>query len=395
MVADLLTGGGREWNFEVVRDIFSEDDANIISGIHLSHRSIPDKLIWKESSIGLFTVKSAYYVARRILSKEVHHQALRNKIWSSIWKAKVVPKVKFFTWRMVQGILPTGSALLNRRLQVNNQCSVCGCIGDTPRHIFFECSLVSTVWQLQGFEFQFEQVEDGGNCLCWNEVLKSLQDSERFDQWLITCWLIWNNRNQCFHNQICKAPQTLVRDASRMKEEFRLALPPCRQVYQPSPPTWSLPISGSFKLNVDATFNADSKIAGLGMVLRDSSSNVMLSAVTKIDRVDSPLHAEIKAILFGMEVAWANSFSSLIVESDSLIAIQEISKNQESFCEWESIISDIMDLSLLCSNCSFHSIKRSANMCAHDIAKVYCELGSLKEWRNSLPPYLCNPDIRS
>ena len=115
------------------------------------------------------------------------------------------------------------------------------------------------------------------------------------------------------------------------------------------------------------------------MVLRDSSSNVMLSAVTKIDRVDSPLHAEIKAILFGMEVAWANSFSSLIVESDSLIAIQEISKNQESFCEWESIISDIMDLSLLCSNCSFHSIKRSANMCAHDIAKVYCELGSLKE----------------
>ena len=272
---------------------------------------------------------------------------------------------------------------------------MCGSIGDTPRHIFFECHLVSTVWQLQGLEFQLEQVGDGGNYFCWNEVLESLQESELFDQWLITCWLIWNNRNQCFHNQICKAPQTLVRDASRLKEEFRLALSPCRQVYQLAPPTWSPPICGSLKLNVDATFNSNSKLAGLGMVLRDSSGSVRLSAVTKIDRVDSPLHAEFKAILFGMEVAWANSFSSLIVESDSSIAIQEISKNQETFCEWESIISDIMDFSLLCSNCSFHSIKRTANMCAHNIAKVCCEVGCYREWRNSLPPSLCNPNIRS
>ena len=131
------------------------------------------------------------------------------------------------------------------------------------------------------------------------------------------------------------------------------------------------------------------------MVLRDSSDSVSLSAMTKNNGVDSPLHTKIKAILFDMEVAWANSFSSLIMESDSLIVIQEISKNQESFCEWESIIFDIIDLSLLCSNCNFHSIKRSINMCAHNIAKVCCELGSYKEWRNSLPSSLCNPDIKS
>ena len=97
LVADLLSEGGREWNFEGVRDIFSEEDAAIISGIHLSHRNIPDKLIWKDSSTGVFTVKSAYYVARRILCNEVHPQSLKNRIWSLIWKARVVPKVKFFT----------------------------------------------------------------------------------------------------------------------------------------------------------------------------------------------------------------------------------------------------------------------------------------------------------
>ena len=57
---------------EMVKEIFCEEDAEIISGIHLSHRSKPDKLIWRDSNINLLIVKLAYYVARRILGKEVH-----------------------------------------------------------------------------------------------------------------------------------------------------------------------------------------------------------------------------------------------------------------------------------------------------------------------------------
>ena len=96
---------------EMVKEIFCEKDAEIISGIHLSHRSKSYKLIWRDSNIGLLNVKSAYYVARRVLGKEVHAQNTRNAIWGAIWKARVIPKVKVFVWRMIQGILPTGSAL--------------------------------------------------------------------------------------------------------------------------------------------------------------------------------------------------------------------------------------------------------------------------------------------
>ena len=55
---------------EMVKEIFCEEDAEIISGIHLSQRRNPDKLIWRDSNIGLLTVKSAYYMARRILGKK-------------------------------------------------------------------------------------------------------------------------------------------------------------------------------------------------------------------------------------------------------------------------------------------------------------------------------------
>ena len=73
---------------------------------------------------------------------------------------------------------------------------------------------------------------------------------------------------------------------------------------------------------MDVAFNLSSKTASLGMVIRDSSGRVRLCVATKIDRVYLLLHAEIKAILFGLEIAWTNSFTSLIVESDSLVAIQ-------------------------------------------------------------------------
>ncbi|XWS63816.1 hypothetical protein CRYUN_Cryun06bG0134500 [Craigia yunnanensis] len=68
------------------------------------------------------------------------------------------------------------------------------------------------------------------------------------------------------------------------------------------------------------------------MVVRDHLGSVLLCAVTRVERIMSPLHAEIKAILFGLEVALDNSFLSLKVESDSLLAIQDILKQAESFC---------------------------------------------------------------
>ena len=122
-----------------MRDIFSKSDASLITRIHLSHLSRSDKLIWCDSAIGMFTVKSAYFVARNVLGKVVHHQEQRHGVWRIIWMSKVIPKIKYFAWRMAQGIIPTSSGLQRRGLQVDNRCSVCGHQGETFRHIFFEC----------------------------------------------------------------------------------------------------------------------------------------------------------------------------------------------------------------------------------------------------------------
>ena len=55
----------------------------------------------------MFIVKSSYYVAKKILRKEVGNQDVRRNVWRLIWAAQVIPKTKVLAWRMVQNILLT------------------------------------------------------------------------------------------------------------------------------------------------------------------------------------------------------------------------------------------------------------------------------------------------
>ena len=82
VVANLIDNESRKQ--DIVRDIFSTSDANLIMNTHLSKRGIPDKLIWRNSVTGSFLVKSAYYVAWQVLGREVFPVNQRQRVWRAI-----------------------------------------------------------------------------------------------------------------------------------------------------------------------------------------------------------------------------------------------------------------------------------------------------------------------
>ena len=63
-VSKLINADSKSWDVTTVRDIFTVSDTSLITSIHLSKQSIPDKLIWRETILGTYTVKSGYYMAR-------------------------------------------------------------------------------------------------------------------------------------------------------------------------------------------------------------------------------------------------------------------------------------------------------------------------------------------
>ncbi|XWS50530.1 hypothetical protein CRYUN_Cryun12cG0094700 [Craigia yunnanensis] len=155
---------------------------------------------------------------------------------------------------------------------------------------------------------------------------------------MLTIWIIWNNRNQSLHNLSYKTPNALIREVGRRNEDITQGQSSTKIEGLVAVIAWQIPPEGIYKLNVDAAFSSVFKEASLGMVVRNHLGQVHHCAIKRIGNMENALHAEFKAILFGLEECRHNSFNSVIIENDSLMAIMEI---EESMYEWEGIISDI------------------------------------------------------
>ena len=70
MVSDLINSELNIWKYEDIMTIFHKEEAEAICQIPLSWRNVSNTVFWLHNSRGLFTVKSAYHVARRLLIDE-------------------------------------------------------------------------------------------------------------------------------------------------------------------------------------------------------------------------------------------------------------------------------------------------------------------------------------
>ena len=146
-VATLIDQEKREWRNDMIDEIFKEVDAGAIKRIRLNRDRIQDKLIWRQTTNGIFTVRSAYQMVMRVLGKEVHLLNQRNQWWNTIWYAKIMPKIKYFVWYLINGFIPVGSELKKKGIQMNYDCPVCGEQEKSMFHAFFACELSCTVWR--------------------------------------------------------------------------------------------------------------------------------------------------------------------------------------------------------------------------------------------------------
>ena len=63
------------------------------------------------------------------------------------WSAKILPKIKFFIWRVAWAILPTMDILRVGGLLVDGTCCVCGVEHESINHAFFDCGFCLKVWE--------------------------------------------------------------------------------------------------------------------------------------------------------------------------------------------------------------------------------------------------------
>ncbi|XVF04458.1 hypothetical protein REPUB_Repub05bG0084900 [Reevesia pubescens] len=69
--------------------------------------------------------------------------------------------------------------------------------------------------------------------------------------------------------------------------------------------------------------------------------DICISAVANRKQVLFLLQAETLAIKWGLELAASHNISRVVVESNSMIAISEIKRGEESFWEFRALVVDI------------------------------------------------------
>jgi len=81
--------------------------------------------------------------------------------------------------------------------------------------------------------------------------------------------------------------------------------------------TWSPPPDDVYKINVDASFHADTKKGGWGFIIRDSAGDFLEGGAGNIPRAACPLQAEALAALYSLQHASHLGMTKVILETDA------------------------------------------------------------------------------
>ena len=150
MVCELINPELNIWRYEDIRTIFHRDEADAICQIALSRRFVDDAIVWINNPRGIFTVKSAYHVARSVLIDAAQvgtsGGCVAKKMWTIVWKLRLPDKIKIFAWRACQEILPTAVNLTRRKVIHDDKCSLCTRELESTIHALRDCAVAYDIW---------------------------------------------------------------------------------------------------------------------------------------------------------------------------------------------------------------------------------------------------------
>jgi hypothetical protein len=150
-VADLINPMTGSWDDRMVRDIFWEEDAEVILALPV-HEGRNNTLAWHFDKHGIFSVKSAYKVGRAdaqrtrcLAGAQGGSACVVTGVWKGLWKLRCPSKIKHFMWRLTHNSHPLRCNLIRRGMKIDTRCLVCNQMSEDGGHLFFKCKLAKEI----------------------------------------------------------------------------------------------------------------------------------------------------------------------------------------------------------------------------------------------------------
>ncbi|KAL5699067.1 hypothetical protein ACHQM5_030019 [Ranunculus cassubicifolius] len=122
--------------------------------------------------------------------------------YRQVCKANIPTHVKFFIWLVIWGRILTMDKLIDRGMNIENRCVLCGVEEESMEHLFMDCRFSSEIWRLVALEKEsvwdvFEPTNTVRDILVKWPELKNRGIGEHV--WYVlpyaVMWVIWTERN--------------------------------------------------------------------------------------------------------------------------------------------------------------------------------------------------------
>lgn len=104
-------------------------------------------------------------------------------------------------------------------------------------------------------------------------------------------------------------------------------------------------------------------------MLQNNMGGVLMAATTPEPHYNDPLEVELLAIFRGLQLCILMGLQTLIVESDSQLAIQAIREGETALVQHATLIREIRALSTSFLDCNFQYVNCMGNQGAHTFAR--------------------------
>ncbi|KAA3464007.1 reverse transcriptase [Gossypium australe] len=353
-VAELISSNNREWHRELILNTFPAEVANLILRIPLAQEPYDDFLSWSGEPSGEFSVRSSYKLLQNVDPTAYALQSNYRDFYRKLWRIDLPIKIKIFIWKSSWNYLATKVNMLIRRLATSSLCPHCGVAEETMNHLFRVCPVSEEVWRnLLDLDLSIFTQEEFGDWLTM--VLLSLSP-EQCRTFCVTLWAIWGDRNSRIHDKTRRSGQETA--------HFEV------------------------KINFDAAFDAKNRCSASGVVARDSSGQVLISATEVHKGVESAFAAEAIAYRRATQIALDMGRENISIEGDSLTIIKKCNQTDLDKSQIGAFIHDIQRLKNRGSSLKFAYTPRLSNKLAHLLATETLKRNEGLYLLNSVPRFV-------
>lgn len=299
-------------------------------------------------------------------------------IWKQIWKTKgVVPRVKMFFWKAVQGALPMSAALSRRINQISAACKLCDHSSEDVNHALLHCHQARATWFSSCFGLRTSALMH----LTFKESLAQLWgdlDETELAFFMSLTWHIWKARyTEMFGAKPCNPVSTIIITSTCSQNNLFLHGNPtqaakwkggARLGRTPGLPTTELYEENDWVCWVDGSF-APSNKGGTAFIL-ERQGQLNKYGLEYKSNATSPFQMEATALLMGIQAATEMQLQHSVFRTDYEMLVRLFQPGTQmkmlQAADWRAY-SQLVRTSRLLMLYPFYSC-REENERAHQIA---------------------------